>query len=264
MVNFMKQGQDTTSKAIGRALSILEEVAENPNGLTHAELSRRLDIPKSTLSYLLPALESRGYLKQEMGRFSLGLQVLQLSHALTAHLDLRAIALPHLRRFVGEMGFSVQLSILEGGRAVYIEKLEGEGFVRMNTWIGKRLAVHTTAVGKVLTAWLPKDEALDILQKQGMERITPETIVTPARFLLELERVRRLNYAYDNEENSIGVRCVAAPILNDRGQIVAACGTSGTTSQIGENNLEQIAGAIQKCALAISRDLGYRVKESQG
>lgn len=252
---------NSSSKAVLRALSMLEAIAESDNGLTNSELSRRVAVPKSTASYLLHALETSGYLHRDeaTNRYTLGLQVLHLSHAVLAHLDLRKVALPHLARFVETTGLPAHLAILERGRAVYIEKVEAEkSFVRMDTRVGKRVPVHTTAIGKVLVAPLPESALAEILQTHGMERLTPETIITPTRLNHELERVRRQGYAFDHEENSLGVRCLAAPVHNERGQVVAAVGTSGTLTQITETEMPQLIAHIQATGRAIGLDLGYR------
>ena len=250
---------EASSRAVERALSIMETVGASHHSLSHSDLCRRLGIPKGTASYLLHTLEARGYLHREpeTGRYSLGLQVLQLSHGVSAHLDLRTAALPHLRQFVAEMNLPAHLATLEQGRVVYIEKVESTGFVRMATWVGKRLPVHTTAVGKALVAWLSAEQVAAILQQRGMEPVTPETIVTQPLFLRELEKVRRQRYALDLEENNLGVRCVAAPVLNDAGDVVAALGTSGTTAQIADAHLQRVINAVQASAQTVSQALGY-------
>lgn len=257
----MATTENSSSNAVKRALGMLEAIAESENGLTNSELSRQVKVPKSTASYLLHALETSGYVHRDetTHRYTLGLQVLHLSHAVLAHLDLRKVALPHLTRFVEETGLPAHLAILERGRAVYIEKVEAENsFVRMDTRVGKRVPVHTTAVGKVLAAPLPEKSVSEILHRLGMERLTPETIVTPTRYLHELQRVLRQGYAFDHEENSLGVRCLAAPVFNERGQVVAAVGTSGTLSQITETVMPQLIEKIQRTGRAIGLDLGYR------
>ena len=251
---------DSSSKAVLRALSMLEAIAESEKGLTNAELSKQLSVPKSTASYLLHALEARGYLHraETTNEYTLGLQILHLSHAVLAHMDLRKVAVPHLARFVEKTGLPAHLAILERGRAVYVEKVEAEdNFVRMDTRVGKRVPVHTTAIGKVLTAPLPDAAVLQILEERGMERHTAETMITPARFLHELEKVRRQGYAQDNEENSLGVRCLAAPVQDAAGKVIAAVGTSGTTSHIHESVLPGIIAHIQRTAQDIASDLGY-------
>src|SRR5437763_1118609 len=120
-------------------------------------LASRIKIPKSSASYILRALESAGYVRRdrENGKYHLGLAVVGLGHRALAGLDIREIAQPVLRQLVEKSGFSAHLAILDRGRAMYIEKTDSTGFVKMNTWIGRRMDLHSTAVGKALSAYLP-------------------------------------------------------------------------------------------------------------
>lgn len=256
----MSIAEASSSTAVARALSILEAVAQRGGGMTNSELSRRLDIPKSTASYILRALERRGYLRRERstGKYRLGLKVLTLSRSVTTGSDVRDVALPVLKQFVERSHLTVHLAILDQGRAVYIEKVEAPGFIKMDTWVGHRVAVHTTGVGKALVSYLPEIEVETILKERGLQKRTLKTITARAKFMRELEKVRAQGYALDDEENSVGVRCVAAPIFNNQGTVVAALGTSATTNQIDQDNLPKIASLVKEAARKISHQLGHQ------
>ncbi len=244
----------STSTAVDRALSILELLAGSPAGLTNAELSRRFNIPKSSASYLLRALAQRGYVRRDAatGKYRLGLRVLALHRAALAGFDVRGLARPALRRLVERTGLTVHLAVLDHGQAVYLEKADAPGFIKMDTWVGRRMDVHSTSVGKALVAHLPQAEVKAILREHGLRPRGPRTITTAARFFRELERVRAQGYAVDDEENNPGARCVAAPVFGADGQVQAAVGVSGTTGQITRSNIPRVAEQVRETAARIS------------
>jgi DNA-binding IclR family transcriptional regulator len=248
------------STAVVRALAILEAIADRQRGLTNSEISRSLRIPKSSASYILRTLVQRGYVYREhaTGKYKLGLKVLSLNRGALGGLDVREVSLPILRQLVERIHLTVHLAILDHGEAVYVERVEAPGFIKMDTWVGRRMAVHSTSVGKALIAYLPETEVEAIIQAQGLRRRTPKTITARARFLRELAQVRTQGYAVDDEENSPGVRCVAAPIFGSRGMVEAAVGATGTTSQVDDAALPKIAERLKTAARHISQQLGYR------
>lgn len=252
-----------TSEAAGtsvdRALTILEAVAHASGGLTNSEISRRLKIPKSSASYILRALERRGYVQRDAGtrKYRLGLRLLDLSRGVLVAPDLRELALPILRHLAERTQLTTHLAIFDQGQAVYIEKVESPGFIKMDTWVGKRMDVHSTSVGKALVAQLPRHEAEAIARDRGLRKRTPRTITGLAAFLRELEKVRAHGYAIDDEENSLGVRCVAAAVFNSSGKVEASVGVSGAISQITKTDLPTVAELVQDAARRMSKQLGY-------
>ncbi|MCB1054931.1 MAG: IclR family transcriptional regulator [Acidobacteria bacterium] len=248
-----------SSNAVDRALNILELVAERSDGFTNSEISHRLGIPKSSASYILRTLERRGYLRRDRrtGRYTIGIKIVGLAKEGLELADLRQAASPVLVQLVERTRLTAHLAILDHGRAVYIDRAEIPGFLRINTWVGKDLPVHSTAVGKVLTADLPEPAVRTILEEQGMPGKTPTTLTRPDDFLEELERVRTRGYAVDDEENSIGVRCVAAPVYDGSGRVQAAIGLSGASSQLGRDAEAEISRAVVKAALLVSRQMGF-------
>jgi DNA-binding IclR family transcriptional regulator len=250
---------EPVSTAAARALGLLEALAEHPAGLAHADLSRRLRIPKSTASYLLRTLERLGYIRKdrETGTYRLGLKVLTLQRAALSGLEIRQAALPALRALVDRTGLTTHLAVLDRGQAVYVERLDAPGFVKMDTWVGRRMYVHATSVGKALAAFLPKEDIDVILREHGLPRQTPRTLGSAARLHAELEKVREAGFAVDDEENSLGVRCLAAPVFDAEGRVAAAVGVSGTTAQVTRAALPKVAEAVREAARKISRQLGY-------
>jgi DNA-binding IclR family transcriptional regulator len=249
--------ESSPATAVERALNILEAAAQRREGLTNAEISRKLGIPKSSASYILRTLEKRGYLRREAetGRYRLGLKVLSLGGDAQTSLDIAHIALPFMRSLVEKIRMTSHLAVLDQGEAVYIEKVEAPGFFKVNTWVGRRMFLHSTSVGKCLLAWLPKHEVETIAKQQGLKRRTPQTITSIAKLLADLEHVKQSGYAVDDEENSLGARCLAAPIFDNMGNVAAALGASGTLTQTDESNMPRIIDALKETARRISRQL---------
>jgi len=173
-------------------------------------------------------------------------------------LDVRGVALPIMRHLTQQTGLTCHLAILDGSDAVYIEKVEPEGFIRMDTWVGRRMRVHATSVGKALVAHIPQESLEQILRVAGMEKRTSKTITTLPRLLKELEKVRAQGYAVDDEENNLGARCVGASVFNERGAIEAGLGLSGTTQQVSPQTMPRIVEALKDAARHISMGMGYR------
>ena len=258
-----KRLSDSPSAAVERALAMLEAVAQASDGLSNAEISRKLNIPKSSASYILRTLETQGYLARdaESGKYRVGLKILSLSRGALGGLDVRGVALPIMRRLMQQTGLTCHLAVLDGSEAVYIEKVEPEGFIRMDTWVGRRMRVHATSVGKAIVAHIPQEQLEQILRKSGMEKRTPKTIVTLPRLLKELEKVRSQGCAVDDEENNLGARCVGAPIFDERGAILASLGLSGTTQQVSPHTMPHILEALKDAARHISMGMGYRAPQ---
>jgi len=253
----MPAAETNPATAVERALNILEAAAQRRDGLTNAEISRKLGIPKSSASYILRTLEKRSYLRreQESGRYRLGLKILSLGGDAQANLDIADVALPFMRTLGEKIRMTVHLAVLDQGEAVYIEKVEAPGFFKVNTWVGRRMFLHSTSVGKCLLAWLPKHEIETMVRQQGLKKRTPKTITSIAKLLADLDRVKHSGHAVDDEENSLGARCLGAPIFDATGNVTAALGASGTLTQTDETEMPRIIEALRETARRISRQL---------
>ena len=255
----MPRVKENPATAIDRALAILEAISRRSDGLTNSEISRKLAMPKSSASYILRALERRAYLHRnaEDGKYRLGLKILDLGHGVTIGLDLRELARPILHDLVKRIGLTAHLATLEKGEAVYIERVEAPGFIRMNTWVGRRMFIHATSIGKALASGLSSEEVEAIFATHGLQKRTPRTIVQAPRYLKELEKVRAQGYALDDEENNLGVRCIAAPIFNAMGRVEAAIGVSGTVAMVNPHSLPKFIEAVKEAARRVSAKLGH-------
>jgi DNA-binding IclR family transcriptional regulator len=248
------------SRTILRAFAVLEALAKKRGGMTHAELTRRLKIPKSSATYILSTLLSSGYIKKDAqsAKYSLGLKLLGLSGDLLSGFSIREVALPYLRLLVRQTRMTAHLAVLEGKEAVYIEKAEAPTFIRVNTVVGKRMDVHASAVGKAIAAFLPKVELNELIKGYTFKRFTPKTIGSKEAFLVRLSEVRSLGYATDEEEVSEGLVCLAVPLFNSSQQVEAAMGLSGTSAQITTSLIPHYASILQETAQKIAKDLLYQ------
>lgn len=256
----MTRPVESPSTAVERTLLILEAAAQREQGLSNAEFSRKLKIPKSSASYILRTLEKHGYLRRddESGRYRLGIKVLALSRGALSGVDVRAAAAPIMRHLVNQIHITAHLAVLDHGEAVYVERVDAPGFIKMDTWVGRRMAVHSTAVGKALVAYMTPQEQAAIANHHTLRKLTRHTITSPTRLLKEFEHVRQLGYSVDDEENNLGVRCVGAPIFNAQGKIEASIGATGTTAAVTRDGVPRLAEIVKDAARRISHKLGYR------
>jgi IclR family KDG regulon transcriptional repressor len=256
----MSAVDNKASMAVERTILILEAIAQRAAGMTNAEISRRLAIPKSTASYILRALERSRYVNRERqtGKYRLGLKLLALGRGVQIGLEIKESARPFLERLVQQSGLTAHIAMLDHREAVYIDKVEAPGLIRLDTWIGRRMDLHSTSVGKVLAAFMFPAELDASIKERGLKQRTARTITTSGRLIKELSRVRDAGYAVDDEENSPGVRCLAAPIRDAQGRVRAALGLSGTTMQIDKRSIKSICRLVVEASAEISGELGYR------
>jgi DNA-binding IclR family transcriptional regulator len=211
-------------------------------------------------------MEQHGYVRKDQagGRYYLGLKLLSLSNIQMRDVNLRDMAAPVLEDLVRRTGLTAHLAILDRGEAVYIDKKEPEGFLKINSWIGKRNYVHTSAVGKALVAGM-EAEGVQRIWESGLPRRTAHTVSSWKKFKAELAAARTAGYAIDKEEDEIGGRCVAAPVFNASGNAAAAIGLSGIVSQVPDERIPVLGGMLRSAAELISARLGYRpVRQPDG
>jgi DNA-binding IclR family transcriptional regulator len=247
--------------SVERALTILELLAEKRQGLTTSDISRRARLPKSSTSYLLRTLVQRGYVRRDAatGLHTLGIRLLSLGGQAMQGMELREVAMPYLRQVVERTRLGAHLAILDHGDAVYIEKIESPGFIKMAVWVGRRMTPQVTAVGKALICHLDPHDIREIVADHRVRPATPKTIVSLPKLLEELAATRQRGYAIDDEESAAGVRCVAAPVMAASGEVVAAIGVSGTVSQLNDDYLPVVGSTVRSAALKLSAQLGSRV-----
>jgi DNA-binding IclR family transcriptional regulator len=223
-----------------------------------AEVARHLRVHKSSASRLAATLAAAGYLEPagEPGRYRLAGKIAALGELAAADTGLRDAALPPLQDLVGRLGETGHLGVLAGTEAVTVEVVDGWHTVRMHSWVGKRSPAHCSSMGKALLAGLSPEEFAARYPTDRLESRTPNTITSRDALQHCLAEVRARGYAEDREELEAGLRCVAAPIFDRTGTVVASISLSGPASRINDETLPGIATEVHRTAAQISTRLG--------
>lgn len=244
--------------SVQKALNILDLFDAHKPELGTTEISQALAMPKSTAAGLVYTLEANGFLEQNQTnrKYRLGLKLVELTSKLLSQLDLRQVAFPHLETLRDLFNESVNMAILDGTEVVYIERLFGTSMLSMRSEIGKREPIHSTALGKAILSVSSRQVVDRYINQFGLPPITPNTITNTNKFLSELQVTRERGFALDNEENELGGRCVAAPIVDYSGRPVAAISISAPIQRLPEDQIPAFGSKVKQTAQAISRQLG--------
>ena len=247
------EGLPRGAQTLARGLTLLEKVGEGVHTLDG--LAQALGLPKSTAHRLARALVQTGYLRHQPRRgYTLGPKLIRLGFQAHAQQELPLLARPHLEWLRDRTGETVHLGILEGREVVYVDKLPGRRELQLASRVGSRFPAQSTALGKALLAYLP-EEAWAQHFIPGLKR-TPRTIADPENFKEELRLTRSRGYALDLEENEVGVRCVAAPVWDGQGKVVAAVSLSTAAVYLDEERIQEVVPLVQEAARRVSRELG--------
>lgn len=246
-------------RSLERGLTLLELLANSKTGLSLPELVQKTELPKSSIHCLLITLERRGYLHRNVrtGRYMFGLQLFSLANMAVSGLKLHDEAAPFLRSLVKETGLTAHMAILERREAVLVSKFEPLGIFRLATWIGKRMDLHCTSLGKALLAYLPPQEVDEIVRVHGLPRHNDNTLCSRKRLREDLARTVERGYALDDEEDELGLRCLGAAVFGPDHQIVASISIAGTTAQITPANIRKLGEHVKQTAAMISETFGH-------
>jgi len=245
--------------SIDRALQILELFSlEKPEwGVT--EIGKTLNIYKSNVHNVLTTLAERGFVikDSETNRYKLGIKFFELGSIVIKNMNLRKIAYPYIEELSKEFNETVHLGVLDKGRVVSIEREESKQGLYSHVEIGKSAPLHCTAVGKAIMAYLPSDEVNSLIKENGLKKYTDNTITNKEDLIKELEKIQKQGYAIDNMEHEEGVRCVASPIKDYRGEVIASLSISGPAFRIDNKDVMHIAKRIKEYCNYISEKIGY-------
>ncbi len=250
-------------RAVERALILLRSFLSADEGLTTSEISSRIGLDPSTAFRLLVTLESMAFVQQEptTGRYRLGVACLELgSHFLMTN-DLRASAQCAMEKLRNEFGETVHFAVLDGDEIVYLEKLPGlHPIGLMSSHVGRRAPAYCTGVGKALLACLPGQEFERLFSRRNLTKYTDNTITNFAALRAELAKIRKKQYAIDNEEHEAGVKCVAVPILGYDG-VAAALSIAGPAERMEEHItkhglVERLQGISKEIPAPMGQALG--------
>ena len=245
-------------QAIERAVSILNAFSMDDHELGVTELADRLGLHKSTVHRFMVNLDAAGLVERNArtGRYRLGLHVFELGALVMQQMNLWDEALPFLEGLVHDTGETGHLAVLDGGEAIYIERVEARRALRVPSAIGRGYPAHATNLGKVLLADLSRERVEAIIAERGLAAYTPQTITDPGELEADLELIRRRGYAVDNEEYDEGLRCIGAPVRDHSGHVVAALGIGGPVTRITPERVEELGALVMTAARGLSRRLG--------
>ena len=248
-------------ESLSRGLSVLSVLSESSSPFNLTELSQQLHLSKSTIQRLTYTLQHLRYLDRdrETKKFRLGPKTLSLGFSAMKSLDLRRVAFPYLEETSKEIGETVNLAILDGTEIVYVERIKTQQILNINLQVGSRLPAYCTSVGKAMLAFLPEDRLEEVLRKTALVSFTSHTITRKEGLKKELQKVRIRGFATNNEELSIGLRSVAAPVRNFTGEVIAAVNIAVPSIRVSLKRLETVlAKKVVEIADKISFILGYQ------
>jgi DNA-binding IclR family transcriptional regulator len=246
------------AKTAARALDLLDTLAQAPESLRFTDLVRILGVPRSSLHELLTVLVDRAYVehKRDSRTYALGIRVWENGQAYLRHHDLVRVARPEMERIVQDINETVQLAVLDGIENVYLDKVDCSHPIRLQSQVGQRLFAYATGLGKVLLAALPEAECMARLGMRALPGFTPQTITDRSLLLQELAMVREQGYALDNQEYTPGLCCVAVPIRDHHGSVVAAISVAIPIIRAKRAQLAEALSALATASLEIARRMG--------
>ena len=241
-------------QVIERMMSLIDALAEMGEPASLKALSKVTGLHPSTAHRILAAMtHSRLVERCDAGTYGLGIRFLELGNIVKARFNLRDIAVPFMQNLHETIGEAINLGIRDQDEIVYIERTSsGRALVRVVYLVGGRAPLHITSLGKLFLAADSPEEVRDYAKRTGLPGKTPHSLNCVEALEKELELVRRDDLAYDNEEAELGLRCIASPIRDDEGQIVAGLSVSAPT----DRHQEHWAALIKATALTISQALG--------
>jgi IclR family acetate operon transcriptional repressor len=249
---------------ISKVLRILEAIQEASSGLGLKAISDLTSINKSTAHRFLKHLERENYLiRTEDGAYLIGPRFWQMTAHVNHRATLQAVARPILWDLWKATQETVNLAVLDRETVLYGDVIESPHEFRLASRVGTRRPLHATALGKVLTAFLPEEQKQNILKTITFQASTPKTIMNLVQFRQELEKIHQQGYAVDDEEAVTGARCVSAPILDAEGLPIAAISVSGPVTRVTANQVPALAGAVTSAARAISVELGFSPRSAE-
>ena len=246
-------------KSVERAFMLVEALAGEPREYSLTELSKTMGWPKSTVHGLLSTLVKHRYAQQsaDTGRYRLGVRFFELGARVGGMWDIRTLAAPCLQKLNVELGEMVQLATEDQGELLYLEKLDSLHLIRIVSDIGRRLPMHCTGLGKVMLAYMPAVRVRQIVRAQGLKAYTAKTITTLPALEKELEAIRARGYAMDDGEIMEGLRCVAAPIFNGKGEVRYAISVSAIQAAFHGEKLETGKERVVAAAAEITNAIKF-------
>lgn len=246
-----------TLKDLAKIISLFNSFQVEERSVT--EISKALGMLPSKVSRMLRTLEAEGFFERnsETGKYRLGVGFFELGMVYAFNFPLRKIIRPHIEQMAKELNLTASCGILKNCEVVVIDRVQNLNIDLLAYRIGLNLPIHSTSVGKVLLAYLSEQEQDEILQSVNLVKFTNATVVDQKLIKEKLRLVRQRGYATDEGETHEDLNCIAVPIRNGGGKVVAAINLTGEKSSTDAEKLFQYANYLKERALFISRQLGY-------
>jgi IclR family KDG regulon transcriptional repressor len=244
--------------SVANAIRLTKAFSEQEYEMGISALAVRLGLAKSTVHRLATTLVEYDMLEQnrETGKYRLGLAFFELGTLVRRKMDVTTEAQGEIHALADSSGETVQLAILDHLTVLYIRIRESRQAVRMSSGLGSRAPAHCTSVGKALLAFQPAEVVQHVIEG-GLKRYTVNTITDPEALRAELVSIRARGFAIDDEEIEVGLRCVAAPIRDHSGQVVAAISVAAPVQRMSKKQVQATIPSVVSAAENISRRLGY-------
>ncbi len=247
-----------TVPAVARSVAIIDLITRAAEAPKVSTIASELGIPRNTTYELIATLQEADLVEIGLdGRITPGFRLFEWGGAYARSVDLIQQASLVAREVASEHNVTVHVAVLEGREVVYLVKEEGNQHVRMGSGIGRRVPAHATGVGKALLAQLSPSRLQELLGRQPLTRLTAGTITDPKVLISELTIIADTGIAYDNEESSTDVSCVAHVVRNDRGDVIAGLSISTLASRVTEDVRSQLAAVAIDGANRLSQRLGW-------
>ena len=252
-------GRRARSQTIERAALVLTCFSAEEPQLGLADLAARLDLNASTVYRYVATLEDAGLLvRNQRGGYRLGLRVIELAGIALNQIEVRKHALDEMDRLCDQVSFLTNLAVLLDGDVLHLAHSAPKSVPRMYTALGRRAVAHCTSLGKALLAHRPWAETRAAIERHGWRPYTRHSIADFARLETELTSVRAQGYAIDREERRVDVVCMAAPIRDRAGDVVAALSVSGSKTRMTESLRRRVLPPVVEAAARVSFRLGYQ------
>ena len=247
-------------QSLTRALGILNTLAGTGEGMTLTDISQIVGLAPSTAHRLLTTLEAERFVRFDAAEslWQVGVQAFTVGNAFARNRDIVGIARPYLRRLMEESGETANLYLAVDGEAICMAQVECRQMMRSIARPGGRVLMHCSGVGKALLAFMAEEELTRVLRRHGLPRTTEKTLDTPKKLREDLALVRARGWAFDDEEHAVGMRCVAAVILDETGNSIAAISLSGPTARIVDDRVPTLGKQIRQIADDLTLAVGGR------
>lgn len=248
--------------SVDHTFDVLEAFRAEEPELGVTQLAKMLNLHKNNVFRILATLENRGYVEQNprTGNYRLGLKAFEAGQAYLRHTSLLSVSHSEMATLTSELKENAYLAVLRGDYVFYLDEAIAEQTIQVISRLGTRVAPHCTATGKVFLAYMETNLREEILSSRPLEKMTPHTVTDKKELMAQIKKISQDGYAVDNEEWTLGLKCVAAPILNYYGKIEGTLSVSGPSDRLSERRVkDEVVPVVVGHAREISRKMGYLI-----